>query len=142
MPPAIVRNPGGVGQKWATRAANAQGDYSQGVQGAGGRWSSGAAAAKASWQQGVTAAAGRDAYAKGIQRAGQEKYTRNATTKGPARYAEGVGVGQQDYSTAVAPYLQAIAAVDLPPRGPAGSQGNYARVTSIGTALRKLRESR
>jgi hypothetical protein len=42
----------------------------------------------------------------------------------------------------VTPYIQAIGAVDLPPRGPAGSQGNYARVAAIGTALRRLKESR
>jgi hypothetical protein len=142
MPQAVVRNPGNVGRKWAARAASAQGEYQDGVQGAGQRWQSNSAAAHASWQQGVTAAAGRGAYGKGIQRAGAAKYTRNATEKGPARYAQGVAVGEADYHAAVTPFLQAIASVDLPARGPAGSEGNYARVAAIGKALRKLKESR
>lgn len=142
MPPAVVRNPGGVGAKWARRAASAAGEYSEGVQGAGNRWQQGASAAAQSWQQGVTAAAGAGRFAKGVARAGAARYQRGASEKGPARYSQGVGVAEGDYSAAVAPYIQAIGSIDLPPRGPAGSPGNYQRVQAIGTALRKLRESR
>lgn len=142
MPQAVVRNPGGAGDKWARRAAGASGDYQQGVSGAGQRWQTNASAARQTWQQGVTAAAGRGAFEKGVQRAGAARYTKGASEKGPGRYAEGVGAGQGDYQAAVAPFLQAIAAVDLPARQPAGSAGNYQRVQAIGTALRKLKESR
>jgi hypothetical protein len=42
----------------------------------------------------------------------------------------------------MAPYLEAIGRVDLPPRGPVGSAGNFARVVAIGTALRNLKVGR
>jgi hypothetical protein len=139
---AVVRNPGNVGQKWATRAGAAQGEYQSGVAGAGQRWATNAAAASQTYQAGVNSAITRGAFGKGIARAGSAGYTRGATEKGPARFAQGVSVAQGDYQSAVAPYLQAIAAVDLPARGPAGSEGNYGRVAAIGKALRKLKESR
>jgi hypothetical protein len=142
MPPAAVRNPGSVGAKWARRAGSAGQEYSEGVAGAGQRWQTASTAAAGTWQQGVTAAAGRGAYGKGVTRAGAARYTRGATEKGPSRYSGGVAVAEGDYSAAVAPYLQAIGAVDLPPRGPAGSPGNLQRVGAIATALRKLKESR
>jgi hypothetical protein len=142
MAAAVVRNAGGVGEKWARRAGSAGQEYSIGVAGAGQRWATGAAAAAATYQQGVTAAIARGAFAKGVTRAGAARYTKGATEKGPGRFAEGVQVAQGDYQAAVAPYLQVIGATDLPPRGPAGAQGNYQRVVAIGTALRKLKESR
>jgi len=89
-----------------------------------------------------TAAIGRGAYAKGVQRAGAARYTAGATSKGPGRFAEGVQVAQQDYATAVAPYLQAIAATDLPPRGLPATQATTRAWRRFGNALRSSRSSR
>lgn len=137
-----VPDPSRVAQKWSRRASGAADDYKTGVETTGASWSSNATAAKDTWKTAVTAAAGRGAFEKGVARAGDAKWKANTTSKGPMRYSQGVGVAEQDYSSQVAPYLQAIGAVDLPMRGPAGSAGNIQRVAAIATALRQLKERR
>lgn len=138
----VVPDPGRVAEKWSRRASGASQDYQQGVEQTAASWSANATAAKETWKTAVTAAAGRGAFEKGVARAGDAKWKQNAATKGPARYAQGVGVAQSDYSSQVAPYLQLIGATDLPPRGPAGSPGNIQRVAALATALRGLKERR
>jgi hypothetical protein len=139
MPAPNVKSNAAVGEKWARRAGSAGDEYSAGISGAGQRWASAAAAAENTWKTAVSEAAGRNAYGKGVAAAGPTKFEKNAREKGPMRFAQGVQGAQQDYQTGVGPYLDAIRAVDLPPRGPVGSQANYARVSAIGTALRKMK---
>jgi hypothetical protein len=142
MPTPIVPSVASVAQKWARRAASASGEYESGVKGTQRSWATAAKAAENNYKTGVTAAANAGRFGKGIDRAGDAKWKKGAVEKGPARYAQGVGVGEGDYSGAVAPYLEAISRVDLPPRGPAGSEGNYNRVAAVGKALRQLKISR
>lgn len=138
----VVPDPGRVAEKWSRRASGASQDYQSGVEQTSASWSAAAGAAKDVWKTAVTAAAGRGAFEKGVARAGDAKWKSNTVSKGPARYAQGVGVAQADYSSQVAPYLQLIGATDLPPRGPAGSPGNIQRVAALATALRGLKERR
>lgn len=138
----VVPDAARVAEKWSRRASGASEDYKSGVETTAASWSAAAGAAKDVWKQAITAAAGRGAFEKGVARAGDAKWKANTTAKGPMRYAQGVGVAQADYSSQVAPYLQLIGATDLPMRGPAGSAGNYARVSAIGNALRALKERR
>jgi hypothetical protein len=139
MPPTTTTSPGRAAERWSRRAAAASGDYRIGIETTGRSWQAAATAAKQSWQQGVTAAAGRDGYAKGISKAGDSRWKRNSIEKGPDRFAQGVQVASGDFATAIAPVLETIGRVDLPPRGPRGSAGNYSRVQAIGTALARLR---
>lgn len=142
MPRPVVPNVASVASKWARRAAGAMGDYQSGVDSTSADWAALAAAAKDVWKNAVTAAAGRGAYEKGIGRRGTAGWKAKTSAKGPARYAEGVGQAEPDYSGQVAPYLQLIAATDLPPRQQAGSPANIGRVSAIATALRALKERR
>jgi hypothetical protein len=142
MPAARVPPISQVASKWARRAASAGEEYRLGVTGAGTRWVAATAAADANYKAGVAAASASGRFAKGVARAGAAKYERGATMKGPGRFSEGVGAGEPDYSAQMAPFLSAIGAVDLPARGPAGADGNYARVAAIGRALRQLKTSR
>lgn len=142
MPAPRVRPLQEAAAKWVRRAAGATEDYRMGVTGAGARWAQAAAAANQTYQQAVTEAASRGAYAQGVQRAGAGRYERGATEKGTQRYGPGVAVAEGDYSQRVGPFFQAIAGVDLPPRGPRGSEGNFRRVTLIGQALNRLRAGR
>lgn len=142
MPPANVPPVNAVASKWARRAASAGTEYENGVTGSGARWAAASSAAEKNYQAGVTQAAASGRFGKGVQKAGAAKYERGAREKGPARFAQGVSVAEPDYSAAVQPYLTAIGSVDLPPRGPAGSEGNYARVAAIGKALRQLKLGR
>jgi len=142
MPPASVPSVGIVAAKWARRAASASGEYQQGVSATTRSWAGAAKAAEGNYRTAVTAAAAGGRFGKGVDRAGDAKWKRNAMQKGPDRFASGVAVAEKDYADQVAPYLQAIGSVDLPARGPAGAEGNYARVAAIGKALRQLSQSR
>jgi hypothetical protein len=105
-------------------------------------WATAAGAAEKNYVTGVNAAAAAGRFGKGVAKAGDAKWKKNAAEKGPARYAQGVGVAQADYQSQVGPYLEAIGRVDLPARGPVGSEQNYARVGAIGKALRMLKVGR
>lgn len=135
----IVPDIGTVAERWTRRAQGAAQDYQRGVETTQKDWAGAATAAKGSWQAGVSAAAGRDGFAKGVQKAGTSKWRANTVAKGPARFSQGVQVAQPEYQGGFAPFLAAIGAVDLPPRGPRGAPGNYARVQPIGTALNALK---
>ncbi len=142
MPPAIVPPVSRVAAKWARRAASAGQEYTEGVSMTPRSWQAAAAAAEKNYVAGVTDAASKGRFGKGVARAGDAKWKKNATEKGPARFAQGVSVAEGDYSSQVAPFLEAIGRVDLPPRGPAGSEANYNRVAAIGKALRALKVGR
>lgn len=142
MPPVIVPATGTVAAKWARRAASAAGEYEEGIKMTPKSWAAAAKGAERNYVQGVTQAANAGRFGKGVDRVGDQKWKKNAAEKGPARFSQGVGVAQPDYANGVGPYLEAIGRVDLPPRGPAGSEGNYNRVSAIGKALRQLKAGR
>lgn len=137
--PIRVKDVGAATDKWARRVAVATPDYEKGVQGSGGAWETNAKASNDAWKQGVTQAAGRDAFSKGISAAGGGKYEQKTLAKGPARFGPGAAASTGDYSQRVGPYLQAIAGIQLPPRGPSGDPRNYARVNKIGETLSALK---
>jgi len=126
--------------KWVNRASVATSDYSQGVSAPRRAWSEGAKAGKANWQQGVTQAASRDAFAKGVEKAGDTKWQAMAKAKGPTRFVEGVTISKDEWAKGFSPYRQTIEALSLPARGPRGSVSNYERSKAVGTALRAVKE--
>jgi len=128
-----------VAAKWRRRVEGASEDYKAGVQAKGGRWQQAADAASGSFKTAISAADIEARFKTGIAKAGQAKYLKRATAVGPDRYAQAAPVAEPDFSSGVQPYLQAIASVDLPARGPRGSAQNYNRVKPIGDALSKLR---
>jgi hypothetical protein len=131
-----------VAAKWARRAGSATTEYEEGIRTTPRSWATAAAAAEKNYTAGVTQAASAGRYGKGVNRVGDAKWKKNAQEKGPARFAQGVSVAEADYSAQVGPYLEVIGRTDLPPRGPAGSEGNYGRVAAIGKALRDLKTRR
>jgi len=142
MPRVMVPDQARVAQKWARRAGSAGGEYTEGVKNTPRSWATNAKAAGASYAAGVQEAIGKKRFEKGIDTAGDAKWKKGAEEKGSARYGQGVQVAEQDYASGVAPFLSVISSVDLPPRGPVGSDGNYARVAAIGRALRQAKMSR
>ena len=142
MAAAVVPSAATAAAKWARRAGSAGDEYSKGVAATTKSWAAASAAAEKNYQSGVVAAAGAGKFGKGVNRAGDAKWKKGATEKGPMRYAQGVGVAEGDYSSGMAPYLELIGRTDLPMRGPTGSDGNYQRVTAIGKALRALKDRR
>lgn len=134
-----VISAGKAAERWSRRSASASPDYEDGVRSTPRSWAAASSAAEASYKAGVTAAAGAGMYGKGIQKAGDARWKKRTAEVGPMRYAQGVGAAQQDYATAVGPVLDLIGRVDLTPRGPVGSPGNYQRAVMMATALRGLR---
>lgn len=130
---------GSVAGKWRRRVEGAADDYKAGVQTKGSRWQAATDAASGTFKTAISSPDMENRYKAGIAKAGQAKYTRRAIAVGPDRYSQAAPVAEQDFSSGMAPVLQAIASVDLPPRGPRGSVQNYNRVKPIGDALSKLR---
>lgn len=128
-----------VAAKWRNRVQGAADDYRMGVEQKGGRWQQAAEAASGSYKTAVSAADIEGRFRNGVTRAGQTKYRTRATTVGPDRYAQAAPIAEPDFTKGVQPYLAAIAAVDLPARGPRGAAQNYNRVRPIGEALSRLR---
>jgi hypothetical protein len=123
-------------QKFVTRAQAAGPDYTNGVSNAGAKWMNNTKASAATWQQGVTEAAANGRYAAGVNSTSQNKYQTRASTVGAQRYPQGVAGSAQNWQTATTPYLNTIAALNLPARQPKGSVANYQRVQAVGDALR------
>lgn len=128
-----------AGAKWARRAASASGEYADGIQNTTRSWAQNAKAAEKNYESGIQASITRKAFGRGIDKAGDAKWKKGATEKGPARFAQGVAVAEGDYAGGVAPYLEVISRVNLPDRGPTGSDSNFQRVMVLGKALRALK---
>lgn len=126
-------------EKFTRRASAAGPDYLAGVQSPRVAWQAAAAAADQTYRTAVTQAAGRGAYAAGVRQAGDARWQRGATQKGPGRFAEGVQLAQGDWVAGFQPYQAAIAATQLPARGPRGTAANNQRSVAIQTALAQLR---
>lgn len=135
-----VPNIGTVAGKWRRRVEAAPDDYAEGIRTKGARWQPAAAAASGNYRTAVSAAGIEDRFKAGVARSAA-KYARRASELGAPRFAQAAPIAELEYSARFGPFLQAIAAVDLPARGPRGSGGNYARVKPIGDALSKLRLS-
>jgi hypothetical protein len=137
-----VKDAGTLAAKYAARAGAATKEYTDGVAQAGGDWEAGARAAEGSYEQGVQAAIGRKAFGKGIGAAGAAKYQARAVQLGGQRYGPGVQVGKDAWAQQTAPYLQKIASLALPPRGPRRSPANQARANMVASELGKMKEER
>ncbi len=127
------------GDKWQRRAAVAGPDYQAGVQSPRVPWAQASKAADANYRAGVTAAATAGRYAQGVGRAGDERWRSNAIAKGPNRFAEGVQLAVGTWQNRFQPYQTAIAGVQLPARGPAGSPQNLQRVAAVAQTLRQVK---
>ena len=142
MATPIVPSVSKVAAKWARRAGSAGQEYSEGVSSTPRSWAAASTAAEKNYVAGVNAAASAGRFGKGVARVGDAKWKKGAMEKGPARFAQGVAVAESDYASQVGPFLEAIGRVNLPERGPTGSEGNYGRTAAIGKALRQLSQAR
>lgn len=132
-----VKDAATAAKKFADRGAAAGPDYAAGVQGAGSAWQQNTAAAADTFAHGVTEAIARNAFAKGVNAAGGSKYEQRASGIGAQRFGQGVRAAQGSYEQGVAPYLQTIASLTLPPRRPKGDPANFERSQAVGLALRR-----
>lgn len=126
----------GSDAKWNRRASSATVEYTEGVSNPRTPWAAATLSAAANQAAGIQQAITEKRFEKGVQKAGDSKWQNKATNKGARNYAPGIQDAQNAYATGVAPYLQTIESITLPPRFPKGDPRNIARVTAIATALR------
>ncbi len=134
---ARVKDTASVAKKWARVTPQRVEDYEIGVRNPRAPWAASAQAAEGRYQDGVTAAIAQKRYGKGVAKTGDAGWQAKTLAKGPARFSEGVAIGQPDYEAAVAPYLEVIKATSLPPRFAKGEPRNIERVKFMAAALRK-----
>lgn len=126
-------------QKFVERAGAASGDYVKGAQETSKDQAAAAIAGKANWQAGIQAAITGGRYEKGLQASGKSGWLKGVTEKGGNRFAEGVASGANKYATNSGRYDSARGAASSLPRGPKGSEQNFARSKAVGQALRKAK---
>jgi len=112
--------------------------YEAGAKGKGSEWERAASAAAARYRAAIQAADIDKRFQGGIKGKGS-KFDRKVETVGVSRYAPGVQAAEEDFRSGVAPYLEELARLDVPERGPRGAPGNYDIVKKIGEALNKKR---
>jgi len=132
-----IKDAGAIASKWAGRAGAAAQDYSNGVSQTTKSQSGAAIAAKNVWAESVAAAAQNDSYAKGLAKSGDGKWRDGVASKGSLRYGPGVTAGKTNYANGIAPVLQALSGINLPPRNVKGN--NMGRVQIVVDTLRKLK---
>lgn len=131
-----VKDAATAAKKFVTRAQAAGPDYATGVANAGAKWATNTKASADAWQQGVSQAAAAGRFAGGVNATSTNKFQTRASGVGSQRYPQGVAGSADAWQTNTTPYLNTIAALNLPARQPKGSPANYARVQAVGDALR------
>lgn len=125
-------------KRFVQRAQAATGEYTSGVKNAGPRWQAAAEASKDNFAAGVQQAIAQDRYAKGVRDAGSARYQERAEKIGSLRFGQGVATAENEWLRNTQPFLQSMAGLDLPPRGPKGSPQNLDRVRVVTESNRRL----
>lgn len=134
-----VKSASDVAQKWADVTPGKAGYYESEAPMAGAAWEANTIAAGGTYKAALSAAGIEKRFVGGVKKAGAEKFSRKVREVGVARYGPGVAAAQADMAKGIAPYLDVLAGLDIPDRGPRGSPGNYAIVEKVGSALHKKR---
>jgi len=121
--------------KWDANAARAADDYASEAAAAASVWEAATKAAKENFHKSITAPGIADRFVGGVTRAGANKYVRKINDVAKDRFAPGIHAAVSDYTERVTPFLETIAALTLPKRGPRGDPSNYNRVEAVGKAL-------
>lgn len=132
---ANIKDAATIAKKYASRGQAAGADYADGVNNAA-DWATATANAADTYAAGVQAAIGRGDFAKGVSKAGNEKYKRKASGIGAQRYGPGVGAAAPDYAKGVSPFLDVLRNLSYPKKLPKGDPGNNARSLVVQQALR------
>lgn len=135
MPTIKVKPTDQVVKKWQTRASGAGPDYTLGINNPKRPQAQAAADAAGTWAAGVQAAVANGTYKANVL-AAQDKYIRNATSKGAARYPQGITAAVPDFTTKIDKVMSVLGTIDVPARMPKGDPANWQIPQAIGTALR------
>ncbi len=132
---SVVKSIASIAEKWARVTPQRSADYEAGVKNPIRDWATNTGAANGAYKAGVADAIAKDRFAKGVAKAGTEKWKRRATEVGTARFAQGVQVAQPDYEKGFAQFRDVIEKTVLPPRFAKGDPRNIDRVRVMAAAL-------
>lgn len=138
---ARVKSLDEIREKWERVTPGRLEDYRLGVQNPRESWEANTKAAESNFEQGIQQAIADKRFGKGVARAGDQKWQKNALDKGTLRWGPGVTAAGDDYARGFAPIHQAISSVNLPPRGPKGDPRNLERVKAMNLAVMKAARS-
>ena len=128
-----------VAQKWADVTPARASYYETEAPLAGAEWEANTAAAGGTYKAGISVAGIEKRFVGGVKRAGAEKFARKVKTVGVDRYSPGVAAAEADMAKGIADYVGVLEGLEIPDRGPRGSDANYAIVTKVGKALHAKR---
>lgn len=131
----LIRSAATIANKWKTVTPQRQTEYASNVAAPLRSWEKETLAAADRQKVGMQEALNDGRIQKGIQRAGQAKWQKATVSKGPNRWAEGVNLGEADYQSGFAPYVDIISKTQLPARFPKGDPRNWERSKALGLAL-------
>jgi hypothetical protein len=137
--PIRVKSAAEIAAKWSRVAPQRDADYKSGVADPAVDWAKAAAASEETFAAGVQDAIGRGAFAKGVAKAGDEKWRRKTSEVGTQRWAQGIRAAAGDFEAGFAPFKEALERVELPPRAPRGDPRNLERVAAVARALSERR---
>ena len=136
---ANIRSVDQIGQKWATVTPQRAADFEAGIQNPKADWAQNTANANQAWKDGVAKAVAADRFSKGVAKAGTAAWQEGALQKGVQRWGPGVQLAQGKYEVGFAPYREAIARLQLPPRFAKRDPRNLERVKAVVDALNKVK---
>lgn len=128
-----------IASKWNRRAAAATQDYESGVRNPRRPWQAATLDAKAAYEAGVQEAIANDQFSKGVSQSSDSEWLSRALKLGVQRYAPGIRESISKYASKFRIYRDALAALELPPRGPRNSAQNYQRSELVGQTLNAIR---
>jgi len=121
--------------KWDDNAARAADAFATEAEAASSLWEAQTKGAKDNYHKAITAPGIADRFIGGVTRAGAAKFARKIRDVAKDRFPGGIHAAKVDYTERVTPFLETIAALTLPKRGPRGDPANYNRVEAVGKAL-------
>lgn len=133
----IAKDAATIANKFKTRAVAAAGDYKDGVAGAGGLWETNTKASEDNWAQGTQEAIADKRFGRNVT-GSANKYQENAVKLGSTRYGPGITNAQDAYARGIAPVLDKLKSIQLPPKGPRRSPQNQQRANMVALELGKL----
>jgi len=136
---ANIRSIQEIARKWQTVTPGRAPQYQEGVQRPKVDWAQATAEAADAWQAGIQDAIARNAFQRGVQEAGTQKWQRKTLELGVQRWPQGVQAALEEYERGFAPYRDVIERTVLPPRGRKGDPNNIQRVAVIARALHEAK---
>jgi hypothetical protein len=137
MPP--VKSLDRISRIWASRVAAAGKEYEAGIDSPRRSWAEATKEATENYHSAIQQAISEGRFAKGVTKAGDERWRARAKSVGPRRWQEGVNGSLGRYEDGFAPYRKVIEDTVLPPRYPKGDPRNIDRVAIIADNLHKAK---